>query len=115
MVWQYTYYSIRNYNVVKQSFQQLHFYLILADAPWCVCGRRGAQFEEKNKASKFLLICLCLGLKHAVTNHSEYKENKHNAVLQWTDPGTNVTGDVSIKGPILSPNAQNGLLLFPSF
>ena len=43
------------------------------------------------------------------------KENKHSAELQWTDPGTKVTGEFSIKGRTLPPNALNGFLWFPSF
>ena len=37
------------------------------------------------------------------------------AELQWTEPGTKVTGQFSIKGRIFPPNAQYGSLLLPSF
>ena len=35
--------------------------------------------------------------------------------MQRTDTDTKVTGEFSIKGRLLPPDAQNGFLLFPSF
>ena len=36
------------------------------------------------------------------------KENKHNAELQRTDPGTKVIGGFSTMSHIFTPNARNG-------
>jgi len=45
-------------------------------------------------------------IKWLVTCHG-YINNKHNAELQWTDPGTKVTGEFSTMGHIFSPNVWN--------
>ena len=43
------------------------------------------------------------------------KQNKHNAELQRTDPGTKLTSEFSTKSRMFPPNASNGFLSFPSF
>ena len=45
----------------------------------------------------------------------EDNNNKHNAGLQRTDPGTKVKGKFSTRDRIIPHNGQNGFLLFPLF
>ena len=60
----------------------------------------------------------CMGYCHMAIFFSDFLKsiiNKHNAKLQQTDPGKNVTDIFSTKARIFPPNIQKGFLLSPLF